>query len=122
MESDKNNWSLGEVVLLPRQTSKTNEKNENLMNSRYICIREASKGQRGILLKILGEATRKNIKMQGGKLFRKEYKFEGLYSDTYFRFHFPSVNELKDVFDILKKDETHYRLTITYFYKSNISW
>ena len=61
MESDKKNWKLGEVVLLPRQTSKINKKYDYLMTSRYICIREASEGQRGILLKVLGETARKHI-------------------------------------------------------------
>ena len=173
MESDKKNWTLGEVVLLPRQTSKINKKYEYLMASRYICIREATAGQRGILLKVLGKTARKHIMIQGGKPFCKDDKFEGLYSSTYYSFRFPSVKELKEVLDILKKDETlleifekakmhinpnstfwvrdtasrlfflkepqyydaslgqlvatsddetHYRLTIAYFHKSNISW
>lgn len=173
MESDKKNWKLGEVVLLPRQTSKINKKYEYQMTSRYICIREASEGQRGILLKVLGETARKHIMIQGGKPFCKDDKFEGLYSSTYYSFRFPSVKELKEVLEILKKDEnlleifkkagmpinpnstfwvrdtasrlfflkkpqyydanhgpltatsddeTHHRLTIAYFYKSNVSW
>ena len=171
MESDKKNWKLGEVVLLPRLTSQINKKYESLMTSRYICIREDSESQRGILLKVLGETARKHIMIQGGKPFCKDDKFEGLYSSTYYSF--PSVKELKEVLDILKKDETlleifekakmhinpnstfwvrdtasrlfflkepqyydaslgqlvatsddetHYRLTIAYFHKSNISW
>ena len=143
------------------------------MDSRYICIREATEDQRGILLKVLGETARKNIMMQGGKPFCKDGKYEGLYSNTYYSFRFPSVKELKEVLDILKwnevllkkleeagmpinpnstfwvrdtasrlyflkepkyydtylgqlvatsDDETHNRLTIIYFYKSNISW
>ena len=172
-ESDKKNWTLGEVVLLPRKTTQINKKYEYLMASRYICIREATAGQRGILLKVLGKTTRENIIMQGGKPFCKDSKYQGLYSDTYFSYRFPSVEELKEVLDILKKDESlleifekanmhitpnstfwvrdtasrlyflkepqyydaslgqltfasddepHYRLTIAYCYKSNVSW
>ncbi len=173
MESDKKNWTLGEVALLSRQTSQINKKYEYLMTSRYICIREATEGQRGILLKVLGKTAREDIIMQGGRPFCKDDKFEGLYSDTYYSFRFPSVEELKEVLDILKSDEallkvfeeagmhinpvstfwvsdtasrlfflkkpqyydaslgqlvatsdneTHYRLTIAYFYKSQIFW
>ena len=173
MESDKKNWTLGEIEHLPRLTSQINKKYEYLMTSRYICIREASESQRGILLKILGETARKHIMMQGGKPFCKDDKYQGLYSSTYYSFRFPSVNELKEVLDILKRDkallekfeqagmpinpnstfwvrdtasrlfflkepqyydarlgqlvtasddETHFRLTIAYFHKSNISW
>ena len=173
MESDKKDWTLGEVALLPRQTSQINKKYEYLITSRYICIRETSEGQRGILLKVLGKTAREDIIMQGGKPFCKDDKFEGLYSNTYYSFRFPSVKELKEVLDIFKKDgnlleifeeagmhinpnstfwvrdtasrlfflkepqyydaslgklvatsdnELHYRLTIAYFYKSNVSW
>ena len=173
MESDKKNFTLGEVVLLPWKTSQINKKYEYLMASRYICIREASENQRGILLKVLGKTARQNIIMQGGKPFCKDDKYEGLYTNTYFSYRFPSTIELKEVLDILKKDESlleifkknnmsikldstfwvrdtasrlfflkepqyydanhgqltatsdneaHHRLTIAYFYKSNISW
>ena len=172
MQSDRKNWSLGEVVLLPRQTSKINKKYEYLMESRYICIREATEGQRGILLKVLGETARKNIMLQGGKPFCKDEKDVDINSNTYYSFRFPSANELKEVLEILEKDKallekfeeadmpinpnstfwvrdtasrlyflkepqyydgygkltapsgnvTHNRLTIVYFYKSNISW
>ena len=174
METDKKNWTLGEVVLLPRKTSQINKKYEYLMTSRYICIREDTEGRHhGILLKVLGKTARKDIIMQGGKPFCKDDKYEGLYSNIYYSFRFPSTNELKEVLDILKKneslheifkknkmpinpdstfwvretasrlfflkeaqyydaklgqltatsdDETHYRLTIAYFHKSNISW
>lgn len=106
MDSDKKNFTLGEIVHLPRQTSKINKNCEYLITSRYICIREASENQRGILLKVLGKTARKDIMMQGGKPFCKDDKFEGFYFDTYYSFRFPSANELKDVLDILKKDET----------------
>ena len=76
MESDKKNFTLGEVVLLPRKTSQINKRYEYLMMSRYICIREASENQRGILLRVLGKTARQNIIMQGGKPFCKDDKYE----------------------------------------------
>ena len=173
MESDKKNYTLGEVVHLPRKTSQINKKYEYLIMSRYICIRQAVEGQRGILLRVLGKTARKDIIMQGGKPFCKDDKYDGFYSNTYVSYRFPSMKELKEVLDILKNDEslleifkqnnmpinpdstfwvrdtasrlfflkeaqyydanlgqltstsdddTHCRLTIAYFYKSNVSW
>ena len=173
MELDKKNFTLGEIVHLPRHTTQINKKYEYLMASRYICIRETTEGQHGILLKVLGKTARKNIFMQGGKPVCKDDKYEGLYTNTYFSYRFPSTTELKEVLDILKKDESlleifkknnmairpdatfwvrdtasrlfflkepqyydanhgqlvstsddeiHCRLTIAYFYKSNLSW
>lgn len=173
METDKKNFTLGEIADLPWLTSQINKKYEYMITSRYICIREESEGQRGILLKVLGKTPRKYITMQGGKPFCKDDKYEGFNSDTYYSFRFPSMKELQTVLDILKKDpsllkifekagmpinpdstfwvrdtasrlfflkepqyydasqgqiattsdnETHHRLTIAYFYKSNISW
>jgi hypothetical protein len=117
MESDKKKWKLGEVVLLPRKTTQINKKYEYLMASRYICIREATEGQRGILLRVLDKIACKNIIMRGGKPFCKDDKYEGLYTNTYFSYRFPSVNELKEVLDILKKDES----LLEIFKKANMS-
>lgn len=105
MESDKKDWTLGEVALLPRLTSPINKKYEYLMTSRYICIREATEEQRGILVKVLGKTTREDIMMQGGEPFCKDDKFEGLYSNIYYSFRFPTVKEVEEVLDILNKDE-----------------
>lgn len=105
MDTNKMNWTLGEVVRLTRQTLPINKKYEYMMTSQYICIRESVGMQRGILLKVLGKTSREDIIMQGGKPFCKDDKFEGLYSDTYYSFRFPSVKELKEVLDILRKDE-----------------
>ena len=86
------------------------------MASRYICIREATEVQRGILLRVLGKLARKDIIMQNGKPFCKDDKCEGLNSITYCCYSFPSVKELKEVLDILKKDES----LLEIFEKSNM--
>lgn len=117
MKSDIKNWKLGEVVLMPRKATQINKKCEYLMASQYICIREATENQRGILLRVLDKTARKNIIMQGGKPFCKDDKFEGFYSDTYSSYRFPSAEELKEVLDILKKDES----LLEIFKKANMS-
>ena len=61
MASDTNNWKIGEVVSLPR-AEKLLKKGfsasyETFIASRYICIREATDKQQGVLVKVLGKAA-----------------------------------------------------------------
>ena len=102
MDSNKQNWALGEIVTLPRKTSPVNSKYEHLMASRYICIKESEGGECGMLLKVLGKMTREHITMQGGEPFCKDDKNEGFTSDTYYSYRFPSEEEVKEVIRILR--------------------
>lgn len=104
MESNKNNWALGEYVHVPRQTIQINKEYEYMVGSRYICIREATNEKPGILLKVLGKAAREDILIKDGKPFCKDDFHEGFYFDTYYSFRFPSVDEVKEVLDIIRDD------------------
>ena len=105
MTSDKNKWTLGEIVNLPRKSSQFKSSGlksyEHLVGSRYICIREASDTTPGILLKVLGKIPREPILMEGGEPFCKDDKNEGFASDTYYGYRFPSMKEVKEVLPIL---------------------
>ena len=76
METTENNWTLGELVNLPRQEKllKTSgpKSYSHFICSRYICIREATEGQRGILMKVLGKAYDDHIIMVNGEPFSKD--------------------------------------------------
>ena len=67
MVKDEIQWRVGETVNLTREVadlksgSRTGYK--RLIASRYICIREESEGKRGILLKVLGKATKDDISL-----------------------------------------------------------
>ena len=70
MESDKNNWTLGEIATLPKQERSLKQNGPTAyvqyITSRYICIREATDGQRGILVKVLGKAYRDQVGIVNG--------------------------------------------------------
>ena len=84
------NWSLGEEVTLPRTERLLKKSGSRIyhryINSRYICIREASDDQPGILLKVLGKAMSDDVFMVSSQPFSKDHVddlFEGrLYIQT----------------------------------------
>lgn len=110
MEIKDYNWSLGELVRLPRTTTlikKGSMKSyERFIGSRYICIRESSEGQRGILLKVLGKVSRENINMVGGKPYCKDDKVEHFVGASYYSYQFPTLEEIKTVLNILRDNKT----------------
>lgn len=110
MEKNEYNWRLGELVRLPRTTTlikKGSMKSyERLIGSRYICIRESSEGQRGILLKVLGKVSREHINMIDGEPFCKDDKVEHFIGASYFSYQFPTLEELKEVLNILRDNKT----------------
>ena len=76
MYSNENNWSAGQTVRLDREerllkkSSYTSYK--AFVESRFICIRERTDRQQGILVKILGQTSRKSILLAGGQPFCKD--------------------------------------------------
>ena len=104
----ENNWCMGEVVILPR-TTKQLKKNgiklyEQLVGSRYICIREATEDQHGILLKVLGRTPAEYIKMVNGEPFCKDDSMELLEGMCYSSYSFPTLEEVKTVLDIIRSN------------------
>ncbi len=104
-ESNSTNWQLGETVILPEKTIPLKKDGtrtyERLSGSRYICVREATEGQRGILAKMLGRFIPERIIMVGGQPFCKDIREELFIGRRYFSYPFPSVHELKEVLDII---------------------
>ncbi len=100
------NWRLGEIVNLPKITEHVGSHQirsyEHFIRSHYICIREATSKQQGILFKILGKTMRKDILIKGGEPFCKDEKVEAFESDIYYSFRFPSSEELKTALDIIQ--------------------
>ncbi len=98
-------WKLGEVVSLPRQSVSLSKSGittfEQFVTSRYICIQEATAGSHGILVKMLGKKAYGDIMTKGGEPFCKDDKNEGFQYDTYFSFRFPDKEEVEMVLGIL---------------------
>jgi hypothetical protein len=106
MASYENNWTTGEIVTLPRKSSKFKSSGlktyEYIVGSRYICIREANGSECGILLKVLGKAPREHIMIANGEPFCKDDKNEGFANDSYFGYRFPTTEEVKLILGILR--------------------
>ena len=109
MEKNESNWKLGEIVNLPRTERKLEDGITNYVNyieSRYICVREATDGQRGILVKVLGKAHRDHVKVIGGRPFCKDDREELFIGRHYYSFPFPSASDVQEVLEILKWNES----------------
>ena len=105
MESNDNNWILGEIAKLPRTENVLKNGFTSYVHfiaSRYICVREATDGQRGILVKVLGKAYGDQVKIVDGKPFGRD-DYEELFSgQRYYSYPFPSASEVQEVLDILR--------------------
>ena len=105
MDSNGNRWHFGEIVTLPR-TEKLLKKSgstsyEHLIGSRYICVREESEGERGILVKILGKFPSEHVFTVCGKAFSKDDREELFVGVRYFSYPFPLVKDVREVLEIL---------------------
>ena len=177
MEPITKNWKTGEIVKLQR-SDKTLEKDgstiyKEFVTSRYVCIREASNGKRGILVKAMGKTPASYIQMVDGRPFVKDDIEQLFYDTNYYSFPSPKVNEVEEVLNIIrnnqelikqfeslsmpmnteatfwvrettrnllfmkqlqyfdgsqsltckaKKNDAHYRLSIVYYYNSELVW
>ena len=110
MESTENSWRLGEIVNLPR-TEKLLKKSgstfyNQLIGSRYICVREATEGQRGILVKVLGKFPSEHIMTVSGQPFSKDDREELFVGMRYFSYPFPAVKDVQEVVEILRSNQS----------------
>lgn len=100
--------SVGETVNLKRITTSLKKSGtklyEQLVGSRYICIREAKDGQKGILVKVLGKVPAEQILMVDGQPFSKDDR-EDLFEGTcYYSYSFPTLEDLKEVLSIIRSN------------------
>ena len=99
-------WKLGELVILTRATKVMKmtwfAMYEQLIGSRYICIREATDNQSGILVKVLGRTPSEYIKVVDGLPFCKDEREELFEGKGYTSYSFPTAENVKEVLDILR--------------------
>ena len=105
-----NKWRIGQNVSLAWETKlvKKNRNNsyERMIGSNYICIREATDGRYGILLRVLDKARASSIKFVRGQPFFLDEStglFEGYSFSSYSS---PSLAELKEVLAILRSNQS----------------
>ena len=109
METTESNWTLGEVTTLPRKErllKKSSRKSySRYIGSRYVCIREATNEQRGILMKVLGKANSDKIMMVGSEPFCKDDREELFFGVHYLSYTFPKANEVTEALNIIRANQ-----------------
>ncbi len=105
METQEFKWKVGELVSLTwnkRLLKKSGSRSyAEFVNSRYICVREATDKQPGILVKVLGKVTRDQILLVNGTPFCKDdrdYLFKG---KCYYSYPYPLADDLKEALNII---------------------
>lgn len=107
-ETTKKDWRVGELVTLGQSTTllkKNGTKSySSVVSSHYVCVREATERQQGILVKVLGETRRERVLLVSGKPFCKDERDELFVGKHYYCFPFPQSDELKEILDIIRSD------------------
>ena len=109
MAAESTDWRTGEVVSIERK-DKVLKKNrtkayKSFISSRYVCIREASKGKRGILVKVLGKTPASFLNIVEGMPFVKDDVEELFYNKNYNSFPFPKAAEVEEVLSIIRNNQ-----------------
>ena len=109
IDSNDSNWRVGEPVSLSwnyKVIKKSGEKSYAYYAiSHYICVREATDGQCGILVKVLGKTSKEHILFVNGEPFCKDERDDLFKGIRYYSFPFPTMNALKEVLEIVGANE-----------------
>lgn len=110
IDSTGYNWRLGELVSLKwnyKLIKKDGQKSYAYYAvSGYICVREATDEQCGILLKVLGKISKNHIMFVNGEPFCKDEREDLFKGMRYYSYPFPTVDALKEVLEIVGSNET----------------
>ena len=107
-ETTNKDWRIGELVTLRQSTTLLKKRGKksysSVMSSQFVCVREATEGQHGILVKVLNQVQRDRILLVSGKPFCKDERDELFVGKHYYSYPFPQSDELKKVLDIIRSD------------------
>ena len=105
IDSTGYNWRLGEIVSLKwnyELIKKSGQKSYAYYAvSNYICVREATEGQCGILVKVLGKISKEHIMFVNGEPYCKDEREDLFKGKCYYSFPFPTASALKEVLEIV---------------------
>lgn len=138
MKPNENSWKVGEKTSFPWKSTVFKKNGttiyKHFYSSSFICIREEDEGHRGILLKVIGRTSPKDIIMVGGEPFCKDEKDEMHVNPqaTFWvresarsmllmkkpQFYDVSTNKVGPATD----STPHYRLTLLYFHNGELIW
>ncbi|MBR1548662.1 MAG: hypothetical protein IJ637_08060 [Prevotella sp.] len=129
IETTKKIWSIGELAALDWNAMLLKTCGRKFYSyyhfSQYVCIREATKGQRGILVKGLGRISRKHVMLLCGKPFCKDEREDLFAGRHYYGYPLPTVDELKEVLDIVSDNTDIQQKLIDngmFFYPEGTFW
>ena len=110
METQEKQDRLGTIVTFPRKEELLKKyighSFARLTGSRYICVREATDGHAGLFVKVLGKIHEDYIKMVCGEPFVKDDRAEMFNGVCYYGYPFPTLEELKEVLDIIRNNQS----------------
>lgn len=72
--------------------------------SNYVCVREATDSQCGILVKVLGRISKEFIMFVNGEPFCKDERDDFFRGRRYYSYPFPTVDALKEVLRIVSSN------------------
>ena len=105
IDSTGYNWRLGELVSLKWNVKLIKKSSRNSYAyyavSHYICVREATEGQCGILVKVLGKISKEHIMFVNGEPYCKDEREDLFKGKCYYSYPFPTVDALKEVLEIV---------------------
>ena len=98
-------WHLGDIIFVPRTTRvlKKSKKSvyKRIVDLQYICVREATENQCGILLRVLGKTKASSIETVCGEPFYADESFSLLEGMEYQGYSFPTTSQLTEVLGIV---------------------
>ena len=107
---NENNWSVSELVNLDRKETLLKKRNrtsyKRFVGSRYICVRERTDSQKGILVKVLGQTSKDRILLAGGEPFCKDDKVNYFIGKCYYSYPFPTMDDMEEVLAIIRPNKS----------------
>ena len=108
MNPERNNWKVGDIEGFPWTSTIIKKRGsttyKHYYNSRFVCIREADAEHRGILVKVLGKTSPRDIMMVGGEPFCKDERDDLFDGKVYSSFRFPTLQDLTEVLAIIREN------------------
>lgn len=109
MEQQKGKWCVGDLVTLPRKVAFIEKRGirvyEYFSRSKYVCVRERTAEQPGLLVKLLGRCDAEELMRVNYELFSKDDKVEGFNANHYCCYRFPTADQVQEVLDIIEDND-----------------
>lgn len=110
IEPTEENWCLGDLVNLHWNDKLIKNNGQKSYAycavSNYVCVREATDDQCGILVKVLGKLHREHIMFVKGAPYCKDKREDLFIGKRYYCYPFPALDALKEVLQIVGSNQS----------------